>query len=142
MRHRIFLTALLLLGTQRWAAGQATTPLDEYRSTVAGSQMLCELTLYNRQLNVQIGAPQDEKSDVGACIVKETVEAKRRLDVALKTLKKPAAREALKNVHVAYVTAIEGVHPSNGERKVQYEARQASLRDKVTAAWARFDVEQ
>jgi hypothetical protein len=68
--------------------------------------------------------------------------AKANLDRALRTVKKAKAQEALKSYHVAFITALEGVTPGREERKLSYEQRQQALEDKLTEAWARFEVEQ
>jgi hypothetical protein len=57
-------------------------------------------------------------------------------------VKKPKAQETLKSYHVAFVTALGGISPGIDERRVSYEQRQQALKDKVTEAWARFEVEQ
>jgi hypothetical protein len=86
--------------------------------------------------------PADEKSNYTGCIEDGKKDAKQNLESALKSLKKPKAKEALKSYHVAFVTAIDGINPGMDERKISYEQRQQSLDGKLTEAWARFEVEQ
>ena len=95
-----------------------------------------------RDRATEIQTIKDEKDDYRACITKGKTASKQNLDAALKTVKKPNAKEALKTYHVALVSALEGINPGSDERKINYEQRQQNLEGKMTEAWARFEIEQ
>ncbi len=118
------------------------TPIEKYRGDTQFPLLMCKLTLKLAVMKSDSGAAQDEKSDYTECIGKGRVNAKASLDRALRTIKKPKALEALKTYHVAFVTALEGIHPGAEERKISYEQRQEFLEGKVTEAWARFEIEK
>lgn len=80
--------------------------------------------------------------EVYGCINEAVAASKKNFAVALKTVKKPPAKEALKSYHVALIGALEGVKPGAEERKLTYEARQSALQGKLTDAWTRFEIEQ
>jgi hypothetical protein len=62
---------------------------------------------------------------------KEEASSKVNFTAALHALKKPKAQEALKAYHVAFMTALKGIAPGADK----------SLKDKVTEAWTRFEIE-
>lgn len=118
------------------------TPLERYRGDGQFSLMVCKLNLKMALMQTQLGQAQDENSDWASCIRLGKDTAKTNLPLALKTLKKQKAQEALKSYHVALVTAIDGIAPGTDERRISYDHRQQALEAKVTEAWARFEVEQ
>ena len=85
--------------------------------------------------------PQDNSSDVQGCISKGKTEAKTSFNKALRTIRKPAAKEALKNYHVAFVTALEGLLPGTQEPKFVYEQRQQTLKSRLAETWAKYELE-
>lgn len=128
------------------AVGQATSPIERYGSESEAAVMTCSLEFQLAQAQAQlvsVGGGQPEKpADFAACLKKARAEGKQLFSLALAKVKKPAAKEALKSYHVAFMTALEGISPGMDERRITYEARQRSLKDKMTEAWARFEVEQ
>lgn len=79
--------------------------------------------------------------DVSTCIEKSERSARERLAAALTTVPGDEGKKALKAYHVTYVTALRGIDPGPGERQLSYDKRQQSLREKMTAAWAAFELE-
>lgn len=118
------------------------TPIERYRGDSAFALMSCGLKLRLAEARAASGKEAGEDADVPACIVEGKAKGKAGLDAAMKAARKPAAREALKGYHVAFVSALEGVIPGADEARISYAARQRALNDRVTAAWARFEVEQ
>jgi hypothetical protein len=141
------LSAGLLLGCLASAGHAQNAPdrrsaLDQYRGNTQYALLICATSLRTALLRAELGEPEDEKGGYRGCIVKNKAEAKASLDKALRTIKSPRARDALKSFHVAFVTALEGIAPGIDERRISYESRQQALEGKVTEAWARFEVEQ
>jgi hypothetical protein len=83
-------------------------PLEAYKGDTFFHQVMCEGTLRLALARGDLYRPQDSSSDVQGCIVKGKTEAKASFNKALRTIRKPAAKEALKNYHVAFVTALAG----------------------------------
>jgi hypothetical protein len=102
---------------------------------------MCKATLDLALARGDLYRPQDDRSDVQGCIGKGKKEAKTSFNKALRTIRKPAAKEALKNYHVAFVTALEGILPGTKEPSFVYEQRQQALKSKLAEAWAKFELE-
>ncbi len=117
-------------------------PVDKYHGDAFFYSLTCKLSFQIAMSKRQLSQPSDEKDDYRACITKGKTASKQNLDAALKTVKKPNAKEALKTYHVALVSALEGINPGSDERKINYEQRQQNLEGKMTEAWARFEIEQ
>lgn len=118
------------------------TPLEKYHGQTHFAMTVCPSALNIANLNAGMDKEPGEHGDWRKCQRDQRSEAKRMLDAALKTVRKPAAQAALKSHYVAFVAALDGITPTVDERKITYQARQASLKDKVNEAWARFEVEQ
>lgn len=117
-------------------------PLDAYRSAVGYALLSCKLSFDLARSEAQLGKKRSDSADYPGCIRAHRDRAIGMLNRALPTLKKKPAQAALKDVHVAFVTALEGVAPKDGEVRIAYSTRQSALADRVTAAWARFDIER
>lgn len=136
MKPITFLASLLIATSSLAAEGpDKSTPVERYHGHTSVSLFLCKVT---QSAALVTGDTQKSVS----CIKDAKAEAKQNFDKALRTLRKPKARDALKSYHVAYVTALEGMALGFEERKISYEQRQQALEDKLTEAWARFEVEQ
>ncbi|MDM4767277.1 hypothetical protein [Pelomonas sp. SE-A7] len=118
------------------------SPLDRYQGDSQFSMLMCSMTVKMAATTGSGPSTGDEKTDYVACVSKGKATAKANFESALKTLKKPKAREALKSYHVALVAALEGIKPGTDERKISYEQRQQALEQKMTEAWARFEIEK
>ena len=120
--HTAFIVLLLTTLTAS-AADEADnrSPLDRYRGDSQYHLLMCSMSFKMAALKADGGQPQDEKDDYAGCIKKGKAESKANLDKALRTLKKPQAREALKTYHVAFVSALEGIFPGADERRISYE---------------------
>lgn len=142
--------AALLLLVPALGLAQPQTPLDAYLGTTQTNLILCQLAR-------RIAAAQAEKGDAAdaqparkktpaetypACIAHGRAEAKTLLDRALPTLRKPAAREALKSAHVAHIAALQGIRPAPEEIVIDYRRRQQRLADTLEEALARFETER
>jgi len=134
-------TATLFLALVAAVHAQPAGPVVEYRSATQYALLTCSASLRLHLLQERLG-PRDEHGDYRACVMREKAETRRQLDVAMRTLKRTAAREALKTYHVAFATAMDGIDPGINERKVDYERRQLELKGSVAQAWARFELEQ
>ena len=142
MRHALITLALLsafqFVGAQE---KDNRTPLEAYQGSTYYHQIMCEATLSLALARGDLYRPQDNSSDVQGCISKGKTEAKTSFNKALRTVRKPAAKEALKNYHVAFVTALEGLLPGTQEPKFVYEQRQQTLKSRLAETWAKFELE-
>ena|SRR5450755_2056588 len=76
------------------------------------------------------------------CIEKAKADALGSYKRLADTIKKQKAADALKEVHIAFVTALESIPQPFGESDAAYVSRQQALLDKLTSAWARYELEQ
>jgi hypothetical protein len=75
------------------------------------------------------------------CLLDGKVKIKKQYETSLKTVKKPAARAALKEYYIFGVTALLGIEPQSEERKINYEKRQGDNQNKLDEMWVRFEAE-
>lgn len=116
--------------------------IEQYRSHIAFSMKVCKL-LYESAISTQ--APEDQAeiaSEFEKCVTQTGTYARALYEKSLASIKKPGAKQALKEVHVAFATALEGIRSRDGELKIGYPSRQAALADRLTAAWSRFEIER
>ena len=140
-----YLVFLALLSTPLTLMAEGNTaapsPIEAYHSWTQISLLLCTITEKTEQLSAETDTPIEPEKSLSTCIKKHSDEAKAELNSAIKTLKNNNTQEALKNYHVAFITALKGIEPGFDERKITYSQRQQMLTDKVNEAWARFDIE-
>jgi hypothetical protein len=131
------------------AQGVQVKFLEDYRYSVRTGVFLCGLTLKNelalREL-VASGAPPPANLPQGMrtfaeCADEWKLKARKDYGPALKALRTARAQSALKNVHVAFVSALEGLAPEQDELRVLYAQRQANLTSALRDAWTRLDLE-
>jgi hypothetical protein len=84
----------------------------------------------------------DEDSDYVTCITDREAEARAYLAQTLRTVTKPKAREALKEYHVAFITALRGILPGMQELRIDYDRRQLVLKGKLDEMLLRFQMEE
>lgn len=147
MKIRAFAAvALAVLFSAAWpdhAAGEAPqTALDSYRGSTQYGLLMCSMAVKMELIRADANEAPDAKGGARSCISTNKAEAKAKLDAALRTVKKAKARDALKNVHVAFSVALDGLPPGINERRISYEQRQQALEGKLTEAWARFEIEE
>lgn len=75
------------------------------------------------------------------CKIDAEAESKTNLNEALLVIKKQSAKDALKNYHITFITALRGIEAGIGERTFAYDQRQQALSDKMNEAQARFEME-
>jgi hypothetical protein len=120
------------------------TPLESYLGTAFFKLEECRLVagLNFAYAENNSRPPDDAETDYTKCIIAGSAESTTKFRVAIKTVKKEKAREALKSYQVAVLSALDGVSPGLDERKFAYQQRQQSLQEKVTEARSRFEIER
>lgn len=119
--------------------------IEVYKGMAEGSIEECKWSLKLISINQNFGGlpnVRDKDTDFLGCIEREKPKINQVIIEILKIVKKPKAKEALKSYHVTLITALEGIKPGADERKINYEQRQQAFVDKLSEAWARFEVEQ
>ncbi len=124
------------------SAASPVDPLDSYHTIAKWTISSCLSTFNITQLRAQAGAPQKDDYNVDTCIAKGKQQVKDEFTSAMKEVTKPAAQQSLKMFHVAFLSALEGVQPGPNETRSGYNQRQQSSTDKMTQAWALFEVER
>lgn len=143
MKKYLTILAIALFSSTGSAQNEPkVTPIADYQSHTELNLYECKLSVELAILQSQVGKKQDEQYDYNKCIERVKVSSKTYLVKALKTVHKAKATDALKSYQVAFITALVGIAPGDAETKWSYEARQQSLKDKLTEAWARFEIEQ
>jgi hypothetical protein len=144
MRAYTLFLACFMLMTPVYADGEPDhrTPLNTYHADTLALIQICSLEFRITNSLAEGGQPPSEDADYRKCISERGVSARAELKAAILTVKKEKAREALKAYHVAFIAALEGIAPGVDEPKILYQQRQQTLNDKVTEAWAKFDIEE
>lgn len=107
---------------------EGVSQLEHYHSSADASFAICTLVRLSGK-------------DLNGCIAAHKKVLRRLYDAALKTVKKPGARAALKEHLVQAVSRIEGIGPGVGEINIDYDRRQTSNDEKLKMAWTRFELE-
>lgn len=149
MRPILTLFVAATLSSASYAADPERTPLEAYHGDSNFHVQMCSMTYklaLARAEGQALGAPDTSdkavKADYKGCIATSKKEGKANLDRAMKTVKKPAAKEALKAYHVTYISALDGIPAGDNEIRLQYNARQQALETRMREAWTRFEIEQ
>lgn len=141
--NRLVLFLLAAVAMTSWAEEpDKRTPIQRYEGNTNFPLLMCALTMKNALLRAEIDKALLDTQAYEACVSDGKAKAKPALEAALRSTKKPKAQAALKSVHVAFLTALDGIAPDVSERRIAYEQRQTMLKGKLTEAWARFEVEQ
>jgi len=136
---------------------KADDPIQTYEVNITYVMTLCPMIFHTAMNLSETRALQASGSDPTAlesppssakpdedwrgCIATGKSTAKKDLALALKAAKNAKSKDALRNIQVAFFTALDGISPGFEERKISYEQRQQALNDKVNEAMTRFDVE-
>ena len=96
--------------------GDKSTPLESYQQQGSAHLLLCPIRLQIAIVAAEGGRePQGNSGDWRSCIEEAKANAKVNFDRALRTVKKPPAREALKSYHVALISALDGIDPAQAK---------------------------
>jgi hypothetical protein len=86
--------------------------------------------------------PDERKSaDYAGCIREQSVNVKQRYDKALKVVRKPAAKAALKEHFIAVSSQLQGLAPASDENRLDYTRRQTENQARTEEKWIRFEAE-
>lgn len=135
------LVALTVITFTVNAADESTkvTPLEAYKTRTYFPLLLCHLSYEAGPITEPM--PEGTPKDVFACIKDAKAEEIITFKKILKTLN-PKAQQVFKDIHVAFIMALDGILPGDDELQINYDRRQNALKDKLNEAWVRFDVEQ
>ena len=142
MKTTVIAPMLLFLAFLSHAEEKDDRPLiKRYEGSVFVGQMMCKLSLDLANAKGELGEKGDEKSDWRGCIDKHKGKVKVAYDAFAKTVKKPAARAALKEHYILAISFIAGIEPESDEIVLSYKRRQAELKARANEQWTRFEVE-
>lgn len=148
MRHGVYITcALRALAAA--VAFQSTVAMAQLPPAVSVYKDKTDLLLIECRLSFDVDLMRGsgnmgklgEVQPLSACVAKARAAGKQQFDAVMKTIKKPAAQQALKGVHAAFLAALTGIDAFPQELKIRYDARQAGLREKLSQAWSTLEVE-
>lgn len=138
------------VGAMAQAKKSTAPPPSETTEELAGGYRVAKIrlslcrTIYETgALKVESGAatPVEAYKEYLACTSEASKLAKETYNKLLPRLKKPDARNALKDLQVAYMSALESGEPKDGELKIHYRQRLAALDEKLEAALQRLQLE-
>ena len=142
MRHHIWYVAVgLLLPALAVSEQRSKVTLDSYRTSAEVAILLCEFRFDAAVLGGTLLKPTGAGDDYPKCIEEAKKELRRDFEALYITLKKPAAKAALKIAHIQVVTSLNLIMPDFSERVIDYEQRRLAMRAKRIEAWSRLDVE-
>lgn len=116
-------------------------PLKKYKIETDYKYAFCKITFNIAASKSNLGLTQDNESDFITCFEDAKKSTKLLLNKSLKTVKTASAKTALKNYHVTFLVALDGIYPGKDEIKIDYARRQQALNDKMQEAWAKFEVD-
>ena len=76
------------------------------------------------------------------CITTRLHEGRLLFESSMRGLRKKSVREALKDYHGVFETALNALMPVPDELPAAYEQRQTSMRHVLAHAWTRFELEE
>lgn len=118
-------------------------PIDQYRSHLEFSLIACKASyMIATTARAMPAAQPTSHGDFQGCLTACATRARELYDKTASSLRKAGARQALKDVHVAFLAALTGIAPAADEVRSAYSSRQATLDERLRMAWARFDIEQ
>jgi len=144
----IRLTVVVLLCGLVLTAGFANgeekkyTPIEEFRSSTEMGLMICQLEAKTAFSKARRGELQETYSEIDSCLKKQRDDVKKIFSRAHDHVaKKPEASKYLKEYYAVWLTALNGILPSENERAIDYERRQGDASRKAEEAWNRFEIE-
>lgn len=139
----IALAALFVLYSSSLFADDSEfkTPIDKYRSQNDYFLIMCKIDFKLNQNLIELGKEIKPDEDFGNCIKESKIKSQKDLGKALNFIKIASAKQALKKYHISFVAALYGIRPSIDELKIVYDQRQDRLQEKMTEAWAAFEIE-
>jgi len=121
------------------------SPLEAYRGDSTFGPTICEFKLKTALAQAEItrggGTPVGEPADYRGCIQEQKAAIQKSYEAALATVKKPAARQALKEHYIAVLSQLNGLPPASDEIRIHYMKRQNDAKAKAEDMWTRFEVE-
>lgn len=135
------------VGSAAAADAKAKSAVATYKTHTSFVLTICGLAVRTARAQASLvaaggvlpeGAPPASPQD---CIRSGEDDAKPLLRAASASLKEPAKKAALAGYHASFVSALRGMLPASDEMVYQYNARQAALKDKLTAADAMLTAE-
>lgn len=118
------------------------TPIEEFRGSTEFGLLSCQIVAKTAFLKVKHGELNEPNSAIGNCLKKERDDVKKLFSRAHdQVAKKPEASRYLKEYYAVWLTALNGILPSENERAIDYERRQGDASRKADEAWNRFEIE-
>ena len=109
-------------------------PLKKYEGSVVYSMLSCKLSY---KMVLMTG----ERNEFIKCIDDGKASIRIAYGNAAKTVKKPSAKNALKDHYIASLAILQGIEAQSDERKMNYEKRQGDNQSRLDELWIRFETE-
>jgi uncharacterized protein YecT (DUF1311 family) len=104
--------------------------------SVHAAPLLAEYRHAQAQAIADCGAAQDP----APCVTQRSAEVKAQYKTIMATLSEAPAKEALTNVQVAFMQALNGASPNPYESSRSASSRFAGLTEKLSEAWTRLEL--
>lgn len=145
MQKRNLAAAAMLFASVLHAQPDNRTPLEAYRGDSAGGVMLCGMKLKLALLHAERSMPPTEEerrsADYAGCIRDQSATIRQQYAKALRVVKKPAAKAALKEHFIAVSMQLQGLVPASDEIRLNYTRRQTENEARTEEKWIRFEAE-
>ena len=111
---------------------------ETYRKKAEGAVFVCSLAM-----RVYMAEQHDDQlAQYQKCVSDARAETNANFQAVVKATKKPKAKEALKMFHAAFLSTLDATGPRGSDSKSTFETRQSVAADKMSDAWAKFEVER
>lgn len=118
------------------------TPVERYKGETVGGVIECGLRIEMLDLQQTTTGYASALDELYNCISKSKTAARSALNLAVASLRKEKALEALKQHYIAFSAAMDNLKPSTSESKLVWQQRRSADKAKMNEAWARFEVEE
>lgn len=132
---------LFLFTASTLNAEEQRTPLQEYQGTTNFYLLMCEMKVESTKLKFELNEKRDEKDNFFNCVAEGKVKTKDKYLKAIETVKLESAKNQLKEYHISFLSALDGIIPDRNEVAYEYKKRQSALKGKVRESWNRFELE-
>ena len=116
--------------------------IDKYKTQTEYQYLKCNAEFFIELQKAELGESVSAERGYKKCVDDAKTPSKKLLKMSLQKIKTPAASTSLKNYHVKFLAALEGIKPGKNEIAIDYNRRQQALGDSMKEAWLKFELEQ
>lgn len=131
-----------IIGNAASASSDAKNPTTTFSDSAQESMLVCKLQYRAYAFLVSMGGGEDKADPSDECISSSKISIRPEFKAALsQQAKNKSAQSLLKDYYAAWLSAMDGIKPSSGEREIMYSNRQAETERRLAELWNRFEIE-